>query len=308
MHRRVGRRGDLQPADEILFDQAILRGFQHFRIGQHRFAPGEKRGGLGRHILELIGNDVDGAGKAAEGGFIVVRGAGAGVHHIEGAGILLPANRRGSANPSGAAASASMRASCPPPRIPMVAPGFSKVQSFGRLATALVWRARQASSRLATFASDKAITAAASSAALVAPALPMASVPTGMPPGICRIESSEILALQRMRVHRHAEYRQRRHRCGHAGQMRGAPGAGDDHLEAGLARAARRTRRGASACGGRRRCGRRNRSRRASSVLAACFIVDQSDWLPMMIATGFDAILLPEVRIYSCGRKRRIIG
>src|SRR6185312_262982 len=37
---------------------------------------------------------------------------------------------------------------------------------------------------------------------------------------------------------------------------------------------------------------------RASSVFAACFIVDQSDWLPMMIATGFDAILLPALRIF----------
>jgi hypothetical protein len=36
--------------------------------------------------------------------------------------------------------------------------------------------------------------------------------------------------------------------------------------------------------------------------------VDQSDWLPMMIATGFGVILLPEIRKYFCGRKRRIIG
>jgi hypothetical protein len=27
--------------------------------------------------------------------------------------------------------------------------------------------------------------------------------------------------------------------------------------------------------------------------MAACFIVAQSDWLPMMIATGFEAIALP---------------
>src|SRR5437016_10198846 len=33
--------------------------------------------------------------------------------------------------------------------------------------------------------------AAASKAALIAPALPIASVPTGMPPGICAMESSE---------------------------------------------------------------------------------------------------------------------
>src|ERR1700680_5159703 len=33
--------------------------------------------------------------------------------------------------------------------------------------------------------------AAASSAALMAPALPMASAPTGIPPGICAMDSSE---------------------------------------------------------------------------------------------------------------------
>ncbi len=34
---------------------------------------------------------------------------------------------------------------------------------------------------------------AASNAALIAPGLPIASVPTGIPPGICRIDSSESL-------------------------------------------------------------------------------------------------------------------
>src|SRR5262245_60088969 len=66
-------------------------------------------------------------------------------------------------------------------------------QSFGRLPTDLVCCARQPSSRLAVLMSDSASTAAASSAALIAPALPMARVPTGMPPGICMIDRSESL-------------------------------------------------------------------------------------------------------------------
>src|SRR5262249_52281536 len=70
---------------------------------------------------------------------------------------------------------------------------FRHAQSFGRLATDLVWRERQLSSRLAIFVSDSASTAAARSAALVAPALPIASVPTGTPPGICMIDNSESL-------------------------------------------------------------------------------------------------------------------
>src|SRR5262249_9137725 len=58
----------------------------------------------------------------------------------------------------------------------------------GRSATASVWRLRQASSRgaRASSASDK--TPAASRAALMAPARPIASVPTGTPGGIWTME------------------------------------------------------------------------------------------------------------------------
>src|SRR5690606_34572124 len=59
----------------------------------------------------------------------------------------------------------------------------------GDSGTAAVWAARQPSSASATRASPSASTEAASSAALIAPALPIASVPTGTPPGICTIES-----------------------------------------------------------------------------------------------------------------------
>src|SRR5581483_3353663 len=61
--------------------------------------------------------------------------------------------------------------------------------SRGRFATALLCRARQASSLFASLASDVARTAAARSAALTAPGLPIARVPTGTPAGICMMES-----------------------------------------------------------------------------------------------------------------------
>src|SRR5690348_14437941 len=60
--------------------------------------------------------------------------------------------------------------------------------SFGASATASVWRARHASSRPLNAGSLSAKTLAARSAALTAPAWPMASVPTGTPGGICTIE------------------------------------------------------------------------------------------------------------------------
>src|SRR5579871_5235795 len=58
----------------------------------------------------------------------------------------------------------------------------------GTSATASVWVLRHASRRSASAASLSASTLAASNAALMAPARPIASVPTGMPGGICAIE------------------------------------------------------------------------------------------------------------------------
>ena len=57
-------------------------------------------------------------------------------------------------------------------------------QSAGRSATASVWLARHVFSRSASAASLSASIPAASNPALLAPASPIASVPTGMPAGI----------------------------------------------------------------------------------------------------------------------------
>src|SRR3981081_4280594 len=62
--------------------------------------------------------------------------------------------------------------------------GHALPSSEGCSATVSVCALRQASSRVARTASDSASTLAASSAALIAPALPIARVPTGMPGGI----------------------------------------------------------------------------------------------------------------------------
>src|SRR5207248_2580512 len=65
--------------------------------------------------------------------------------------------------------------------------------AYGSLASRTVevcW-ARNASSEPLIFESFNASSAAANKAALIAPALPMAKVATGTPPGICTIESRE---------------------------------------------------------------------------------------------------------------------
>ena len=99
---------------------------------------------------------------------------------------------------------------------------------------ASVCSARQAASRPASASSPLARIAAASNAALTAPALPMASVPTGMPAGIWTIDSRLSMPFSALAFDRHAEHRQRGHRRRHARQMRRAAGAGDDHLQAAI--------------------------------------------------------------------------
>ena len=110
---------------------------------------------------------------------------------------------------------------------------------MGLCATEAVWRLRQSQSFGQRLASPSASSDAANSPAFLAPASPMAKVATGTPPGICTIDKQAVEALQRLGLHRHAQHRQRRQRRGHARQMRGAAGAGDDRLQAALLGAAR---------------------------------------------------------------------
>ena len=77
---------------------------------------------LGRNVLELVGHDINVGREAVEGLRV---GVGAGVTRCttSKAGELgVGANTR-HLKPMRAAANASMRPSCPPPRMPIVAPG-----------------------------------------------------------------------------------------------------------------------------------------------------------------------------------------
>ena len=133
--------------------------------------------------------------------------------------------------------------------------------------------------------------AAASSAALVAPASPIASVPTGTPAGICTIDSSESRPLSAFDCTGTPSTGSVVFAARHARQVRRAAGAGDDHLEPALARASPRTRTAGRACGARRRRALRGR-RRGARASRRRRIVSQSDFEPMMMPTsGFIAAL-----------------
>src|SRR5690606_13278804 len=188
-----GRRPEADAGEERLFRQPVLRSLERRRRRQHGHVRDKRVDGLDRHVLEFVGDDVAFARELGQRECVVI---GPDDLPVGDLGCRTVAFRlqhdRSVAETSGgdcqhapalASADAADRR-----------PGRQRRHqppSAGRSGTASVWRARQASSRAARSGSESASTEAASNAALMAPALPMASVPTGTPAGICTMESNE---------------------------------------------------------------------------------------------------------------------
>ena len=159
--------------------------------GKTATRPSRKRTVVDRDILELEGDDVDGAGKGGERRFVVIGGDGARRGDGEGRALRVGAidvageaefgGGDGQHAPELAAAENADDHARPERR-------SDHSSSLGRSSTAADWATRQLSRRLATSSSMRASTEAASSAALIAPERPIASVPTGMPAGIWTME------------------------------------------------------------------------------------------------------------------------
>ena len=164
------------------------------RIGQHRNARGEKRRGLRRHVLEFIGDDVDVGGEAVERFGVGVIGAGDAMHDVEsgrvGSGredVALEAEPRRGQRQHAAELAAAENADRG------LGLEHRRALALTRRPSALRRRLRSGAAarlRAGCRAPDRssARTLAASSAALIAPAWPIASVPTGTPGGICTME------------------------------------------------------------------------------------------------------------------------
>ena len=200
-HRRelagLGDRGkvrgaDAEPRDEDLFREAILGRRENLRVGQHRNARREKGRGLGRNVFEFVGDHIHVGGEAVERLGIGVIGHAHPVHHIEGRRVrvrrkhmALEAEPRGRQRQHAAKLAAAQDTDR---GLRLESGSVHAQESFGSSATEAVCRARQASRRSLSAGSLNASTLAASSAALMAPACPIASVPTGTPGGICTME------------------------------------------------------------------------------------------------------------------------
>src|SRR6202035_643877 len=162
-----------------------------------RAARGEDHRGRRGHVLEFIGDDVDVIGKQFQRLDIGIFRAGRVQHDVERRRIRVrrkhlaaqaeprrrhrqhPAQLSAAENSDGVAGL----------KLHLVWAGHA--DPSGCSATASVCALRQAASLAESAGSFSASTLAASKAALMAPGLPIASVPTGTPAGIWTMEYSE---------------------------------------------------------------------------------------------------------------------
>ena len=158
--------------------------------GQYGAARTENHRGRRRDVLEFVGHDIDVGCEQLQRLDIGVFGAGRVLHHVEGRRIRIGGEylaaqskprRRSRQHPAQLSAAENSNGVA---RLQLHLLRSRHADSSGRSATASVCCLRHAARRPARASSFKASTLAASSAALMAPALPMARVPTGIPAGI----------------------------------------------------------------------------------------------------------------------------
>src|SRR5882724_2570294 len=188
--------GDAEFAEERFFGKAVLRGFESGRRRIDGNALGKKIGGFDGNVLEFVGHEFEATREFFKGGFIGVIGGdalGDTAHRSLGRGIQEPemeaqrvARESEHVTELSAAEDADGHA-C----FPFFFGEGGVTEGSGLASTRKVCSARnfRTASRKARCLVPRI--EAARSAALTAPDLPMASVPTGTPPGICAMESNE---------------------------------------------------------------------------------------------------------------------
>src|SRR5262245_33225662 len=188
-----GRRRETDLGQKGLLSETILAGGQGLGPRRQGLETAQYGGRLGWHILEFVCDDVDGSSEGFERLAVVIGGASVMGRDLKGRAfrlgredMALQSETRGGEGQHTAKLAAAQYADDGIGRQRLFQP--YQAPSFGRSATAAVCLARQSLSRLASAWSLRARMLAARRAALMAPGLPMASVPTGMPGGIWTME------------------------------------------------------------------------------------------------------------------------
>src|SRR5580692_7528428 len=193
---------DSQLQEQLLFFEAVLRGLERPGRRKNGHLLGQMLHRIHRHVLKLVGHHVQPVCEFLERRSIrkVSRNSGGDASHgrfrrrvektesqsqrISRQGEHVP--QLPAAEDPDAHARLLLLASFDNPLFSAAA-----LDGSGLARTRWVWAPRKLRSASRMGGNLPPRIAAASSAALMAPALPIASVPTGMPAGICAIESSE---------------------------------------------------------------------------------------------------------------------
>src|SRR6185312_9950109 len=194
LDRRPRRGAGAGAVEEALLRDPVLADPQDRGRGADRLERCEKIEPFGADILELEGNHVDRGGEGAQRRGVLILAEGDAGGDLRGRAVLL--GREDVA----AIAQTGRRQRRHAAELAAADDADRRVRSQGKnhagsgwsvgvSGTRSVCAARKASSRSASAGSVIARIAAASRAAFTAPARPIAKVPTGMPAGICTMES-----------------------------------------------------------------------------------------------------------------------
>ena len=187
--------GDAEFLEELLFVEAILRGFEGGGRGIDGDALGEKFGGVDGNVFEFVGDQFEAGGEFFERGEVVKIGGdtlgdaadgsfGRRIEKTEVQPQRIAGEGQHVAELSAAEdADGHARFPC------FFADEAADGSGCARTRPVCSLRNFRTASRTSRCFAPRM--AAARSAALTAPDLPMESVPTGMPPGICAMERSE---------------------------------------------------------------------------------------------------------------------
>src|SRR5579883_339940 len=193
----LAKRRDRKPCvlEESLLPDALLRCVQHGACGANGGAAFGCFCGIGGHVLKLERHYADVAREFPDGIEIVVRRDHLDIGDLAGGCVLI--GRKGvNAVTHAAGRDCEHAAQLPASEHADGGAGQNGLDHASTSARTLAaCSSRNARSFSRSTGSWLARIATASSAAFCAPAFPMASVPTGMPPGICTIDRSESIPL-----------------------------------------------------------------------------------------------------------------